>query len=282
MRFFSSLLFCTVALCTMVSAIQSQNIRIGYTVNGKSNTVKVDKFQESVTLDDLTFNDVIKYSFKLVEYDELPEQITMLVGLPETNLEIPLQSTIKEQENEIALINFKFELNNLPKSIIYYSKKNNVPLQCNLIISSDKSSSEKIKIYESVIKFNLNYSTFENLDSFVEPVRYVEQPEIKHIFPDEPKTISPILAKLFVLIVLGVGLIEFITWLFTGCIKFNKLPKGTNSIYLSGLMVSIIGLEWTFYNYYLGSSIFQTINMSTFYALIGLIFGTTYLRNVAI
>lgn len=280
MKVYSSLLLCVSVLCTLVSAIQTQNIRIGYTVDGKANTVKVDNIVDSTTLDNLTANDVVKYSFRLVDYTELPEQITMLVGLPGSNLEIPLEPVIKKQEN--ALISFKFELNSLPNSMLYYANKYNEPLKCTLIISTDKELNEKFNIFKTVLELNLNFSTFENIESFIEPIRYSEKPIIEHIFPAEPKTVSPILAKTFVLIVLCIGLTLFLTWLSTGCIKFNKLPRGTESIYLSGLMISIIGLEWTFYNYYLGSSIFQTINTSALYAFVGLFFGTKYLRNVAI
>lgn len=269
-----SMLFCK------IMAFQVDNSKLTYTSNKQSNTIKIGTIENSLvpnTINNLTIDDTIKFSFQIVDYGAVPEQIALLVGLPDRDLEIPIKPTLKVKDNSILAL-FKLSLKDIPKSILYFVHNEEKPISGTLIVASFEVGKNDY-IFTKTFEMNLDYDTFA-FDSFKEPIRYEQLPEIHHIFPSPPKTVSPFFAKIFVGIIILAGFSLLFAWISSGVIKFDNIATGLNLIYLLGFVVSIIGFELVFLRYYLGTNIFETINTSSLLGIFGLVIGTKYLRSI--
>lgn len=261
-------------------AFQVENPKLTYTTDKKSNTIKIDAIENNLvpsTIDNLTIDDTIKFSFQIVNYGAVPEQISLFVGLPDRDLEIPIKPTLKIKNDSILTL-FKLSLKDIPKSILYFAQNEEKPVSGTLIVASSEVNKNDY-IFTKAFEMNLNYDTFAS-NSFKEPVRYRPLPEIHHIFPSPPKTVSPFLAEMFVGIIIIAGFGLLLTWVSSGAVKFDNIATGLNFIYFLGFIISIIGFEFVFLKYYLGTSIFDTINASSLLGIFGLLVGTKYLRNI--
>lgn len=266
-------------LCKIM-AFNVENAKLTYTSNRKSNTIKIGSVEnslESNTINNLTVDDSIKFSFQIVDYKVVPEQIELLVGLPDRDLEIPIKPIFKIKDDSVLTL-FKVSLKDIPDSILYFAQKEKKTLSGTVIIASSEVNKND-NVFTKAFELDLNFDTFE-FDSFKEPIRYRPLPEIRHIFPSPPKTVPPFLAQIFVGIIIIAGLGLLLTWVISGTVKFDNLPKGMNFIYFLGFIISIIGFEFIFFRYYLGTSIFDTINASALLGIFGLLIGTKYLRSI--
>lgn len=265
-------------LWCQIMAFTVDNAKLTYTLNQKSKTIKIKSIEDKSlpkVINQLTSNDNVKFSFKLDKYQTVPEQIELLVGLPERDLEIAIRPTV-QTKSQTSNIVFKLPLVNLPESILYFADKDGgAPIIGSLIIGTTDDSNLK----QSVFEMNLQFDTF-NFQSFKEPLRYGPQPEIHHIFPPPPKTVSRFVAECFALIIIVTGVGLLLSWMSVGVAKFDNVPRGTTLIYFIGFMVAIIGFEILFFQYYMGTSIFGTINGSIVLGILGLTTGTKYLRTI--
>lgn len=266
-------------LCKIM-AFQVENPKLTYTSRKKSNTIKINSIENNLvpnTISNLTIDDTVKFSFQIVNYRVVPEQISLLVGLPNRDLEIQIKPTLKVKDGSILTL-FKLSLKDIPKSILYFAQNEEKPISGTLIVASSEANKEDY-IFTKAFEMNLNFDTFE-FNSFKEPIRYRPLPEIHHIFPSPPKTVSPFLAEIFVGIIFIAGFGLLLAWVSSGAVKFNNIAMGLNFIYFLGFIISIIGLECIFLRYYLGTSIFDTINATSLLGIFGLLVGTKYLRNI--
>lgn len=263
-----------------IMAFNVENAKLTYTLNKESKTVKINSFEDEALpklIESLTVDDTVKVSFKLNKYDTVPEQIELLVGLPERDLEIPIKPTLKTKDDSV-LATFKLSLKDLPQPILYFANKEEKPITGTVIVASSEVD-KKNNVFSQVFNLDLNLETFK-FDSFHEPLRFEALPEIKYTFPSPPKTVSPFLAQLFAIVVLIAGAGLFLTWISTGATKFDNIPRGSTFLYFIGLVATIVGFEFIFFRYYLGTSIFDTINTSIVLGIFGLIVGTKYLRSI--
>lgn len=263
-----------------IMAFNVENAKLTYTLNKESKTVKIDSFEDKSLpklVESLTVDDIVKFSFKLNKYHSIPEQIELLVGLPERDLEIPIKPTLKTKDDSV-FASFKLSLKDLPQSILYFANKEEKPITGTVIVASSEVDMKE-NVFSQVFNLELNLESF-NFDSFQEPLRFEALPEIHYLFASPPKTVTPLLAQLFAIIILVAGAGLFLSWISTGVTKFDNIPRGSNFLYLIGLIATIVGFEFIFFNYYLGTSIFDTINASIVLGIFGLIVGTKYLRNI--
>ncbi|CCK70462.1 dolichyl-diphosphooligosaccharide-protein glycotransferase KNAG_0E02000 [Huiozyma naganishii CBS 8797] len=218
----------------------------------------------------------VAFSFSLVDYETVPEQLSLLIGVPEKHLEIALKPTVETQGDSKASVTFKITPKDLPSSLQYYAKKDNAGKLCaTLIVASPDTRQDNF--VSDVFDLLLDY---EIGSAYNEPERLGPQREIRYTFPEPPKMVSPIVAQLFAVVIVLVGFSLFVSWVVTGCITFDNIPKGLNFVYFVATVGSIAGFEAVFTRYYLGTSIFDTLHAAMYLGTIGLVMGTKFLRNV--
>lgn len=263
-----------------IMAFNVENAKLTYTLNKESKTIKINSFDDKTSPEHVEFlnvDDTVKFSFKLDKCKKVPEQIELLVGLPERDLEISVKPTLKTKDNSVLAI-FKLPLKDLPQSILYFANKEEKQIAGTVIIASSEVEKKK-NVFKQVFNLDLDLKTFK-FDSFREPLRLEALPEIRHVFPSPPKTVSPFLAQLFAVIIIATGAGLLLTWMSSGVTKFDNIPRGSTFLCFIGFIASIVGFEFIFFRYYLGTSIFDTINASTVLGIFGLIVGTKYLRSI--
>lgn len=95
---------------------------------------------------------------------------------------------------------------------------------------------------------------------YVKPDRFAPLPEIHHIFQTAPKTVNSGIALLFAALSVVSLFGLFIVWTGAGLINFKNFPA-SSGVVSHGIFISlIVGYEIVFFQYYLGSSIFSTID----------------------
>lgn len=166
--------------------------------------------------------------------------------------------------------NSKFQLKGyLKASLLYYSTVLKEPLTASLILAS-KDGGEN-NIFVEVFDLDLAFDTEEKLSL---PPRFGKLPEITHTFNSAPKTVSAWFAQVFCLIVVGCVLSLLLLWLNCGILSSLSLPKNSLvSLYLLGFVGSIFGMEYVFTQYYLGTSIFKTLENAFYVCLPGFFIG---------
>lgn len=209
---------------------------------------------------------------------KVPGQLSLLTGLPERNLEVPLNPVLSdtdEDNSSMKQVLFNLDLTSLPGAILHYATKFSEPITLSLIVADSESNGSNI--FKPIANVQLQDANFA--DKFVEPERYGVKPEISFTFPDDPKTVNPVIAQVFALIVLACAVLTLLLWAGYGAISLEGLSQ-LNIVYFLGFMGALVGMEYIFFAYYLGVSIFDTIYAATIVGSVGLVVGSMFLRTM--
>lgn len=198
-------------------------------------------------------DEVINFEFEIS--DNIPQQVSFLVGSIDNSVESSINPSIEKQSNK-NVYKFQIDVLSLSKMLLYFALKEKQNLSVSLILASEGATSENIfiKLFELTLDFEIK----EKLEL---PPRLGPLPNVYHIFKANPKTISKIYALFCSSIIIALGFMVLIKME-----KSIKLPNGLAAIHFFGLLGSIIGTEFIFVKYYLGASIFTTLNHA-FYSL---------------
>lgn len=110
------------------------------------------------------------------------------------------------------------------------------------------------------------------------PKRFAESNEIHHIFKDPPKNLPSVISNFFVLALITVFTSLLIAWNYFDAINLNNLGKFGPSTFI--FLTSILAFEYTFFDYYMGTSIFTTLYRFAVISIIAVFFGSKTLRTL--
>lgn len=228
------------------------------------------KSEDPVTLN--SSDKTLEVNFAVVA-EEKPEQVELLLGLPERDLEVTYEPKITDNQ-ELIMYRFIIDVSTIPKPILHLSKTTQVPVSVSLILANPAGQSDNV----FVPIFDLDLQTEQDL-KYTEPVRYQAKPEIHHIFNAEPATVPWQIAQIFVFIISLVVFGLFIALMSSGALNFGNLSLDFNIVYFFAFVASIIGFEFIFIRYYSGKSIFETLLASLYLGFPALCLGVKFLRN---
>ncbi|CCH46889.1 Dolichyl-diphosphooligosaccharide-protein glycosyltransferase subunit [Wickerhamomyces ciferrii] len=257
-----------IILAVLGSAYQISN---GLT---KYNNKELTFSQNEPSLESIILNETnskVELNFQILG-NEQPEQLSIRLKNSE-NVETSYKPILKSigdgKFNAKLLISF----DSLP-SLFQISSK----LSIDLLVGSRKDSNP---IFSKIGDIELtNELISKNFGNYEKPQRFESLPEINHIFQQPPKTVNPQIALTFStgsILVLG-GLI--LVWGGQGLINFKNFPSGLDLIYSIVFIGLISSFEIVFFQYYYGSTIFQTIGKSTILLGPTLFFGSKVLNYV--
>lgn len=233
------------------------------TINGNSK-----KLEDPITIDRL--GDSLELGF-VVPGTVKPSQVSLLLGLPEKNLEVPFSASLVENQG-LNLYKIKLAISKIPNALLHYSRASQRPLQASLLLAGEGSGSIFVPI------FDMELNT-DDIIEYNEPTRYGSQPEIRHIFNPAPTTAPWFMSIIFSSSIIAMTFLLVASWLASGALDLGNVPNGVNSIYFVAFIGSIIGFEYIFTMYYSGSSIFETLNSAMYLGIPSLWIGTKFLRN---
>lgn len=270
-----------VILCAMVChcfALTAKDAHLVFPGSGKrgimigSITSDTNKLEQPVVIDSLT--ETIELSIAVPSSDK-PSQVTLLLGIPERDLEAPYEA-IERDNGDLIMYKFTIAIAEVQKALLYFATTDDVPLSATLILAKEGHTDENLLLP----LFDMQL-TFPDQIEYKNPSRFGAKPEIHHIFNAEPKTIPWPVAQIFVFFITAVTFFLVISWMSSGAINFSNVPTGFNFVYFLAFIASIMGFEYIFTRYYSGSSIFETLYAATYLGIPSLWIGTKFLRNFA-
>ncbi|CCD26479.1 dolichyl-diphosphooligosaccharide-protein glycotransferase NDAI_0H03060 [Naumovozyma dairenensis CBS 421] len=232
-------------------------------------------------------DEIIEFKFSLNNLEEQPAQVTLLFGLPQENLETTLYPTIQkndsisEEEKPVFDYTFEIKIQDLDPILLTHSVHELKPLVSTLIVADESFESQDnlfVPIFDLFIVNNVIQD--DNNKILNDPERLGAKEEIRYTFAESPKTVSPFLSYIFMGLITFATLVLLISWSSSGAIKFDNLPSGLDFIYFLVFLGAIVGFEYIFSKYYLGSTIFDTLHAAFYLGVLGLIVGTKFLRSV--
>ncbi|GMM54726.1 dolichyl-diphosphooligosaccharide-protein glycotransferase [Maudiozyma humilis] len=235
-----------------------------------------------------SIDEVLNFKFKLdlskSKSKEVPEQLSLLVGVADRNLEIAVVPKVKDssKNNKVKLVSFKVDVAALPSSVLHYAVVAGEKITATLIVANEQKNlaRKEENIFQQV--FDLEFApevAHEFVDFFEAPERYVAKPELAHTFPAAPETVPAGVASVFGGAILFVNVFLYMYWFYFNAISFSNMPTGGDFITFAIFFGSVVACEVVFGLYYLGTGIFETINTLAIVAPVGLIAGTKFLRS---
>lgn len=187
----------------------------------------------------------VDISFDIVT-ETVPDQIVIKVSNKE-GLEASFNPVVKEGEDSLTA-KYTLSYGKLPK---VFTKE---PFLDVSIIAA--TTSDDAPVFAKIASLELAESLISE-SKYVKPQRFEVKPEIHHIFKEKPRNVNSVIAITFasLSVVALFGLI--ISWIAEGAINFTNFP--TTNISHWAFILTIVGYEVVFLQYYLGSSIFATI-----------------------
>lgn len=265
-------------ICTLIYyslAFTAKNAEIAYSKSEKTAQLgDIDsnfiKSNEPFTIDNI--DESINFKFQL-ENKKVPDQVSLLFGIPTEDLEVSFTSQI-DTSSKKPTVSFTIEIAELPESLLHFASNENHILTGSLIIASENGKQENIYVPVFDVELDIPIN-----DKFVNPERYEAQKEIFHQFPNPPKTVSAFLAQLFSCGIIAIVVALFLTWAKAGALSFDNFPTGKNAGLFLGFILAVVGFEIIFVLYYRGLSIFTTLEYSFILGTFGLLVGTAFLRS---
>ncbi|CAG60221.1 uncharacterized protein GVI51_I00517 [Nakaseomyces glabratus] len=198
------------------------------------------------------------------------DQANVYLGHPDKSLEVVYP--IKERAGDIYL--FEINMDKLDKNLLAVQKElGNKPLAVTVVAASKDDS-------EGVLKTLFYMQLQESMLTEELPQRELAiKKELAHTFNKPPTHAPKLFAQLFALIILATFAALVITWFAAGAVNFGNMPKG-NFIYFIGFVVTIVGFEYIFTQYQLGTGIFETINRAICLGVPGIWISAKFLRSV--
>lgn len=264
------------ALCALVYsclALQAKNVHLTFPGSQRRGILLGDIESQTQKLEEPVQVNAQDESLELnfaVSPAEKPEQVELLVGLPERGLEVVYEPKITDNK-ELIMYRFSIDVSKIPKALLHYSKDDEEPISVSMILASPESDNVFVLVFDMSLTFNDEVE-------YTEPVRYEAKPEIRHVFNPEPKTVPWPLAQVFVFIISLVVFGLVIALMSSGALNFGNLPLNFNIVYFFAFIGSIIGFEYIFIQYYIGKSIFETLLAALYLGFPALWVGTKFLR----
>lgn len=110
------------------------------------------------------------------------------------------------------------------------------------------------------------------------PKRLQQNPEIKHVFREPPKNLPGFISTQFAILLIIAFVVLLFAWSHFDAININNLGKFDISTYI--FIASIFAFEYTFFDYYMGTSIFTTLYRFAILSTITLFFGSKCLKTL--
>lgn len=219
----------------------------------KSNGRELTFSQDEETTVPIVFNDTnskLDIFFKIIGTKQ-PDQVFIKI-VNEDNVETSLKPIIKStSENDGYNAKTSIIFTKLPSLF-----KISPLLKIKLIIAGFKDSNP---IFTTISSIELTQDLIsKNLQNYEKPQRFGKLPEIHHIFQNPPTYVNSGIALIFstISIITLLGLIS--VWISLGLVNLKNFPTG--NIFQHFIFIGlIISYEFVFFQYYLGSTIFQTI-----------------------
>ncbi|CUS20884.1 LAQU0S02e00562g1_1 [Lachancea quebecensis] len=221
-------------------------------------------------------NETIELVFS-VERDQKPQYASLALGPVERGVEAHYSPIVKDNEKEgMSVYKFRIPIQRLSDSLLHYGAELHELLTASLILANKNGGPDNV--FVELFDLSLAFGIDKKLSL---PARFQSLPEIKHIFNAAPTTVSPWFAQMFSFIVLGCSLSLLLVWFRAGIFSSARLPQNTVvAIYYLGFVGAIIGLEYVFTQYYLGASIFKTLENAFYVSAPGLIIGCKLLVSL--
>ncbi|TDZ44688.1 Dolichyl-diphosphooligosaccharide--protein glycosyltransferase subunit SWP1 [Colletotrichum trifolii] len=178
-----------------------------------------------------------------------PHQAFLILKETETGLEAPFPLEIKDNGRGVVDVSQK----DLPIQHLLATK----PLQASVVIGSFGASKA---LDATVFNVEVQRDSTAVTPTYEAPLRYGKQPEIHHVFKDDPKSPAKIISLVFVLAVLSTIPVLLVAWLSIGA-NFNHLSKALGAAPLShaAFFGSIVAMEGVFFLYYSTWNLFQIL-----------------------
>ncbi|AOA61562.1 ER oligosaccharyltransferase complex subunit delta [Komagataella phaffii CBS 7435] len=142
------------------------------------------------------------------------------------------------------------------------------------LIAGDVDTSKNLQ------EFIASILPVEKLTTYEPPVRLEAKEEIRHIFRQQESTVPAGLSLIFIGGIAAILAGLLITWTVSDSYNLKNFPSSScQKIWHVLFLGSIVGLEGIFVQYYLGSSIFDTLFKASIVGSVGLVAGSRVLRR---
>ncbi|CCF56796.1 hypothetical protein KAFR_0B05000 [Kazachstania africana CBS 2517] len=274
MKLINSIIILFTLFCYSLASISIKDTKISFSKYSDLEPIKLGDFDSKHALKESApilidrLNETISLSFKLNQ--ESANQLALLVGNDKTESYISLEPKKSKKSNKDNIIIFRLKISNLPNSLLESSILSNEKLSLHLIIANGSKDKLFNKITELDLSNIVGYEPIENEFKF--------RKELSHTFPEDHKTVAPFIAQLFMLATVFTVLCLFFSWFNFNAISFENLSQ-VSTLYFAIFIGSIVSTEYVFTMYYIGSSIFTTLHYMFYVAIVGILFGTKFLRT---
>lgn len=110
------------------------------------------------------------------------------------------------------------------------------------------------------------------------PTRFGVKDEIHHIFRSDPKSLPVFISSQFVfLLIICLGVL-LLAWSYFDAVNVNNIGKFSPVVYL--FITTIFAFEYLFFDYYLGTSIFASLERFAITGIFAIYFGSKVLKNM--
>lgn len=110
------------------------------------------------------------------------------------------------------------------------------------------------------------------------PTRFGVKDEIHHIFRSDPKSLPVFISSQFVfLLIICLGVL-LLAWSYFDAVNVNNIGKFSPVVYL--FIATIFAFEYLFFDYYLGTSIFASLERFAITGIFAIYFGSKVLKNM--
>ncbi|KAF2856750.1 hypothetical protein T440DRAFT_437738 [Plenodomus tracheiphilus IPT5] len=199
-----------------------------------------------------------------------PHQAFLTLTEPTTGLEESFVISVKDSGKGKVDLSHK----DLPHQFLTTEK----PIAASIVIGSFGSSAP----YKSKV-FDLHVTRDANVPLSVPeaPARYAAEPEIRHIFRDDPKSPPKIITIVFAAAVAGALPVLLGIWATLGA-NANHLSKAMSNAPVSHALFlgSIVGMEGIFFLYYTTWNLFQTLPAAAVVGVVAFLSGSRALSEV--
>ncbi|KAK9314652.1 hypothetical protein V1524DRAFT_447818 [Lipomyces starkeyi] len=271
-----NILVASLAVCVsspFVSAWTFSNATLA--INERSGTLETRPFSMSVPLPEimpLPSSALARLRFTVrsdltPDTNNKPHQAYAIIEDPVTKLESSFAVDVRENGRARVDIDYKM----IPTALL---GANNKPLTLTIVLASFGTESPlKVEIGQIQPVFNGLAPAG--------PIRFGPKPEIIHIFRPDPKFVSSTVSLFFSAIIVFVAIVLICSWSYLGVMPSMLLTAlGSSPLGHLGFFTSIVAIEIAFFNYYVGSTIFNLIAQVSVLAPIAFLSGSRALREL--
>ncbi|KAF6805272.1 oligosaccharyltransferase subunit ribophorin ii [Colletotrichum sojae] len=178
-----------------------------------------------------------------------PHQAFLILKETESGLEAPFPLELKENGKGVVDVSQK----DLPVQHLLATK----PLRASVVIGSFGFSKA---LDATVFDIEVKRDAAAAAPVYEAPLRYGKQPEIHHVFRDDPKSPPKVISLAFVVAVLATVPVLLVGWLSLGA-NLNHITEALSAAPLSHatFFSSIVAMEGVFFLYYSTWNLFQTL-----------------------